>query len=140
MTMSNSSAVPTSTPNHTCATAVPSKYSARHPSPFFRKHFIKPKLTLGNVVIFPTVHDRRLGYLNSSTLCRGCTLYHTIRILIVWASSPHSILCHDKHPIRAFCLSTLVRESTLWSMYLPGTTWQSTSTFERNSSATSGDP
>jgi hypothetical protein len=43
-------------------------------------------------------------------------LTHTIRILIVWASSPHSILCHDKHPIRAFHSSTLVQVSTLWSL------------------------
>jgi hypothetical protein len=34
----------------------------------------------------------------------------------VWASSLHSILCHDKHPIRAFHSSTLVRVSTLWSL------------------------
>jgi hypothetical protein len=32
-------------------------------------------LTLGNVVIFTTVHDRGLGYSNRFTLCRGCTLY-----------------------------------------------------------------
>jgi hypothetical protein len=38
---------------------------------------------------------------------------HTIRILIVWTSSPYSILCHDKHPIKAFRLSTLVRGPTL---------------------------
>jgi hypothetical protein len=65
---------------------------------------------------------------------------HTIRILTVWASSPHSNLCHDKHPIKAFRLSTSVQGPTLWSMYLPGTPWQLTSMFERNSSATAGDP
>jgi hypothetical protein len=43
-------------------------------------------------------------------------LTHTIRIPIVWASSPHSSLCHDKHPIRAFHSSTLVRVPTLWSL------------------------
>jgi hypothetical protein len=43
---------------------------------------------------------------------------HTIRILLVWASSLHSILCHDKHPIRAFHSSTSVRVSTLWSLPL----------------------
>jgi hypothetical protein len=30
---------------------------------------------LGNVVIFPTIHDRGLSYSNRFTLCRGCTLY-----------------------------------------------------------------
>jgi hypothetical protein len=30
---------------------------------------------LGNVVIFPTVHDRGLDYSNRFTFCRGCTLY-----------------------------------------------------------------
>jgi hypothetical protein len=44
---------------------------------------------------------------------------HTIQILIVWASSPHSNLCHDKHSIRAFCSSTLVQGPTLRSIYLP---------------------
>jgi hypothetical protein len=41
---------------------------------------------------------------------------HTIRILIMWASSLHNKLCHDKHPIRAFHSSTLVWPSTLWSL------------------------
>jgi hypothetical protein len=47
------------------------------PAPFsiFQEHFIKPKLTLGNIVIFPTVHDRGLNYSNRFTLWRGCTLY-----------------------------------------------------------------
>jgi hypothetical protein len=40
---------------------------------------------------------------------------HTICIPIVWASSPHSSLCHNKYPIRAFHSSTLVRVPTLWS-------------------------
>jgi hypothetical protein len=67
-----------------------------------------------------------------------CT--HNIRILIVWAFSPHTSICHDKHLIKAFRLSTLVQGPILWSMYLPGTPWQSTSMFKRNSSATAGDP
>jgi hypothetical protein len=57
---------------------MPRKYPPSTPSDTFSifwKHFIKPKLTLGNVVIFPTVHDRGLGYSNRFTLCRGCTLY-----------------------------------------------------------------
>jgi hypothetical protein len=57
---------------------MPRKYPLSTPSDTFSifwKHFIKPKLTLGNVVIFPTVHDRGLGYSNRFTLCRGCTLY-----------------------------------------------------------------
>jgi hypothetical protein len=41
---------------------------------------------------------------------------HTIWILTVWASSPHRILCHDKHPLKAFCLPTLVHVLTLWSI------------------------
>jgi hypothetical protein len=41
---------------------------------------------------------------------------YTNRIPIVWATSPHSSLCHDKHLIRAFHSSTLVRVPTLWSL------------------------
>jgi hypothetical protein len=39
---------------------------------------------------------------------------HTIRILTMWASSPHSSLCHDKHLVRPFRLPTLVQVPTLW--------------------------
>jgi hypothetical protein len=35
---------------------------------------------------------------------------HIIRILIVWASSPHKILCHDKHPTKTFRQPTLAWE------------------------------
>jgi hypothetical protein len=66
---------PLSTPIHLRATAVPSKYSVRHKLHFSRKPFINQNLTLGNVVISTTVHDRGRGYSNSFTLCRGCTLY-----------------------------------------------------------------
>jgi hypothetical protein len=64
---------------------------------------------------------------------------HTIRLLIVWASSLRIQQRHDKHPVIAFRLSTLVWGPTLWSMYLPGIPWQSTSV-ERNSSATARRP
>src|SRR6266699_3511916 len=64
---------------------------------------------------------------------------HTIRIPIVWASSLRIQLRHDKHPVIAFRLSTLVWGPTLWNMYLPGIPWQSTSV-ERNSSATARRP
>jgi hypothetical protein len=60
--------------------AVPSKYSELFPchgstlrvlcptlSSISQKPFLKPKPTLGNVVIFPTVHDRGLGYSNRFT-------------------------------------------------------------------------
>src|SRR6266480_3161 len=64
---------------------------------------------------------------------------HIIRLLIVWASSLRIQQRHDKHPVIAFRLSTLVGGPTLWSMYLPGIPWQSTSV-ERNSSATARRP
>jgi hypothetical protein len=38
---------PSSTLNHNRATSVPSEYSIWHFSPFFRKHFVKPKLDIG---------------------------------------------------------------------------------------------
>jgi hypothetical protein len=56
--------------------AVPSEYSILAPSSIFLKNiFVKSKLTLGNVVIFLTVHDWGLGYSNRFTLCIGCTLH-----------------------------------------------------------------
>src|SRR5215217_1703945 len=45
----------------------------------------------------------------------------TIRIPIVWASSPHNNICHDGYPNIAFRPFDLARGPTLWSMYLPGT-------------------
>jgi hypothetical protein len=141
MTISNSSAVP-----YKYSEPYPchgSTLRVLRPAPFSSalKTTFKTKTTLGNVVIFPTVHDRGLGYSNRFTLCRGCTLYpQSSGYSSCGHLPPHNIICHDKHPIKAFRLSTLVWESTLWSIYLPGTPWHSTSTFERNSSAASGDP
>jgi hypothetical protein len=89
----------------------------------------------------PTVHDRGLGYSNRFTLCRGCILYPQSFGYLSCGHLPRiTSYATTSTPIKAFRLSTLVQGPTLWSMYLPGTPWHSTSTFERNSSATTGDP
>jgi hypothetical protein len=110
------------------------------PAPFsiFSKTFYKPKTRHRLSMAIPTVHDRGLGYSNSLHSAEVVHFTHTIRILIVWASSPHSILCHDKHPIRAFHSSTLVRVPALWS--LPPRHVPAVPPLERNSGATAGEP
>jgi hypothetical protein len=58
--------------------AVPRQYPpSTLPDTFlhFLKAFMKTKPILGWIATIPTVHDRRLGYSNRFTLCRGCTLY-----------------------------------------------------------------
>jgi hypothetical protein len=67
---------PPSTPNHFPCHSHTLQVRRRHKSPFFQKTIYKTKnLTLDNVVISTTIHNRGRGYSNSFTLCRGYTLY-----------------------------------------------------------------
>jgi hypothetical protein len=108
------------------------------PAPFsiFQKHFIKPKLTLGNIVIFPTVHDRELDYSNRFTLCRGCTLYPQDSI------NPPG--CHNRPSYKSMRGSDNQTEPSIYlpqygclpcGVNLPVKPWQPTS-IECSSSAT----
>jgi hypothetical protein len=102
----------------------------------FLKTTFKTKIDIGLVPASSTVHDRGLDYSNRFHSTEVVQFTHTIWIPIVWASSPHSILCHDKHPIRAFHSSTLVRVS-FTSPACPGSLPQFT---KCNSGAMAGEP
>jgi hypothetical protein len=63
-------------------------------------HFIAVQFLTKAKYSLPTVHDRRLGYSNSlKTSAEGIYFTHTIRLLLVWASSLHSDVYHDKQTI-----------------------------------------